>query len=202
MPKKRVMLATSTVALTKSSWVEDRAQLYQIDVQTGVAKVLIDLQQPRLNISSYHGRVRLGADGKSVYYVLWRRPAVDKAHRQAESRRWSQRNRVPKPRHVSQWTIALPRRHDARVRRKRRVQDPIWSKDGQRLIFTTYNNPPHKDGKVDIWTVPAAGGQPKSLNLGLHWSFLLDLSPDGRRMVMRDENFNNELWVIKGLFAK
>ena len=82
------------------------------------------------------------------------------------------------------------------------VQDPIWSKDGQRLIFTTYNNPYSKDKKADVWVVPVAGGQPKAMNLGLHWAFYPDLSPDGRHLVLRDENFNNELWVIRSLFSK
>jgi Tol biopolymer transport system component len=229
MPRARPVWATDGKSLIVRGLYS--SQLHSVDVQTGAVRPLINLEQPPLNGNPYHGRVRLSGDGKSVYYVsdsavqsrkLIVRQNLDGGLAEVLFRSPGTFLSGPSlspdgtmiafaasvgsfPDDDVSMVMVMPvtggqRREVCRV--NDHVQDPIWTKDGQRLIFTTYNNPPRKDGKVDVWTVPAAGGQPKSLNMGLHWTFFPDLSPDGKRLVVRDENFNNELWVIKGLFAK
>jgi Tol biopolymer transport system component len=53
-------------------------------------------------------------------------------------------------------------------RSKAHTLDPVWSKDGRWLFFPTYNTPPLKENKKEIWRVSVQGGAPKPLNIGLH----------------------------------
>jgi hypothetical protein len=81
------------------------------------------------------------------------------------------------------------------------IQDPVWSKDGRWVYFATSRSLGTQEHQVqDIWRVPAGGGTPIRLNLGLHFEMYLDFSPDGRHLVFRDVHFSNELWVMRNLF--
>ena len=81
------------------------------------------------------------------------------------------------------------------------IQDPVWSKDGRWVYFATSRSLGTQEHQVqDIWRVPAGGGTPIRLNLGLHFEMYLDFSPDGRHLVFRDSHVSNELWVMRNLF--
>jgi Tol biopolymer transport system component len=73
---------------------------------------------------------------------------------------------------------------------------PAWSKDGQR-VFVIFG----WDGG-DVFSFPREGGEPKPLGFGLHQKACLDLSPDGTQMVFADEQWSNQLWMIKNLFPE
>ena len=67
----------------------------------------------------------------------------------------------------------------------------VWSKDGQRLFFLI-------GGAVrEAFTVPVDGGEPRPLGIGLHDLYFLDRSPDGKQLMFADEQWNNQLWVLK-----
>ena len=89
-----------------------------------------------------------------------------------------------------------------------RVRDhslsPVWSADGRRVFFTSYDwegniAVPRDQARSDIRVVSADGGEPRPLNIGLHWQNLLDVSPDGTRLVFINEIYKNELWTLKNL---
>jgi Tol biopolymer transport system component len=73
---------------------------------------------------------------------------------------------------------------------------PLWSKDGQR-VFVIFG----WDGG-DVFAFPRDGGEPKPQGFGLHQKACLDLSPDGSQMVFADEQWSNQLWMIKNLFPE
>jgi hypothetical protein len=54
----------------------------------------------------------------------------------------------------------------------------------------------------DVFSFPREGGEPKPLGFGLHQKACLDLSPDGSQMVIADEQWSNQLWMIKNLFPE
>ena len=70
----------------------------------------------------------------------------------------------------------------------------MWSKDGRRLFFI--------QGILvrDLFTISAEGEKPQPLGIGLHDLYFLNLHPDGKQIVFADEQWNNQLWVLKNLF--
>ena len=72
----------------------------------------------------------------------------------------------------------------------------VWSKDGRRLFFLI-------GGAVrEAFTVSAEGGDARPLGIGLHDLYFLDLSPDGKQLLFADEQWNNQLWVLKNVFNR
>jgi Tol biopolymer transport system component len=73
---------------------------------------------------------------------------------------------------------------------------PVWSKDGRWVFFTrrTARGP-------DIMSVSAEGGEPQELGIGLHAQCFLDTHPDGKQILFVDEQWSNQLWVLKNLFG-
>jgi Tol biopolymer transport system component len=89
------------------------------------------------------------------------------------------------------------------LRVKAPTLEPVWSKDGRWLFFATNNDPqvPWGSGRrKDIWRVSVKGGEPKPLNIGLHFAQYLDFSPDGKHLVFSDLTHINELRVMRNLF--
>jgi Tol biopolymer transport system component len=74
------------------------------------------------------------------------------------------------------------------------IEGPVWSKDGARLFFVG-------GWPRDIFCIPAEGGEPQPLDIGLHDLYFLNIHPDGKQIVFADEQYNNQLWVIKNLLA-
>ena len=70
----------------------------------------------------------------------------------------------------------------------------VWSKDGHRVFFKLQGG--------DIYSIPAEGGSPQPLGIGLHSPYFLSLNPDGTQFVFTDEQWNNQLWVLKNLFGE
>ena len=227
MPRDRPLWFSNDTLLVRFA---QTPALYLVDTRSGAAKLLTTLQQPPFNVTPYHGRLQLSADAKSVFYVSGSARATKSIVRQnldggpSQIVYQSQGTFLSGPALSPDGTMlafaassgSFPDDNVSMVmvmpiaggqprevcRVDDHVQNPIWSRDGQRLIFTTYNNPPRKGVRADVWTVPVAGGQPKAMNLGLHWVFFPALSPDGRQLVIRDENFTNDVWVIRNLFSK
>ncbi len=80
------------------------------------------------------------------------------------------------------------------------AREIIWSKDGQRLFFTSRVNNRTGAGGDILW-VSAGGGEPQPLRIGLQDEYFLGMHPDGRQLIFMDENWRNELWVMKNLFS-
>jgi dipeptidyl aminopeptidase/acylaminoacyl peptidase len=85
--------------------------------------------------------------------------------------------------------------------------DPVWSKDGSRIYFTStrVDEPYYELPRSDIYAVPAAGGEPQKLIAVPFQVNAMSLSPDGKRMAFRGEDNRNpirsysqpDLWVVE-----
>lgn len=70
-----------------------------------------------------------------------------------------------------------------------------WSPDGDRLIFARRN---FQENKVEVWQIPAEGGQPK--NLGLSTTDMMSpisIHPDGNRIAFSSGRRKAEVWVME-----
>jgi Tol biopolymer transport system component len=76
---------------------------------------------------------------------------------------------------------------------------PAWSADGRRLFVPVISQSAGVR-LCNLWSVPLDGGKARELSVGLHDIFSLSMSPDGKTLVFMDENYNNELWVMRNLF--
>jgi len=75
----------------------------------------------------------------------------------------------------------------------------VWSNDGRRLFFMIGTG---EYRRADIYSIPAEGGEPQPLGIGLHDLYFLSLHPDGKQIAFADEQFDNQLWVLKNLFGE
>ncbi|MBI4472548.1 MAG: PD40 domain-containing protein [Acidobacteria bacterium] len=69
-----------------------------------------------------------------------------------------------------------------------------WTPDGKSILF-------HKIGG-GLWLVPAAGGQPRNIDLGVAGARGLHIHPNGRQVVfVAPDNPTNEVWVMENWLA-
>ncbi len=71
----------------------------------------------------------------------------------------------------------------------------VWTKDGRHVLVTTVDTA----RRMRVWAFPAAGGEPKKLDLTMERMSALDLSPDGRRLIFTGTQTKPELWTITNL---
>jgi len=113
------------------------------------------------------------------------------------------------PQHI--WTVQAPRTADERVTPKQMTSGRfdednfLWSRDGSQIYFTSthIDEPYYELPKTDIYSIPAAGGQPVHLTTFDMDAGNFSLSPDGRRLafvaeVTQPVNSYTEpdLWVL------
>jgi Tol biopolymer transport system component len=78
------------------------------------------------------------------------------------------------------------------------IEGTAWTSDGRRLLFS-WGLP---NASRDIFTIPAEGGEAQPLGIGLHVLYYLNIHPNGKQIVFTDEDWNNQLWVLKNLFSQ
>ena len=84
------------------------------------------------------------------------------------------------------------------------LRDVVWGRDGQRLFMTSsinrFDGPITTEVGADIWTVRIDGTDAKPLGIGLNDQYYLNIHPNGRQLIFMDENYRNELWIMRNLF--
>lgn len=78
------------------------------------------------------------------------------------------------------------------------IEGTAWTSDGRRLLFSWGL----ANASREIFTIPAEGGEPQPLGIGLHVLYYLNIHPDGKQIAFVDEQWNNQLWVLKNLFGQ
>jgi Tol biopolymer transport system component len=81
------------------------------------------------------------------------------------------------------------------------ISHVTWSADGRRLFYASRAGR-HVGDKVieiagDIWTVGIDGSDPRPLGIGLSDAYQLNIHPNGKQLIWMEENFRNELWVLR-----
>jgi Tol biopolymer transport system component len=71
----------------------------------------------------------------------------------------------------------------------------MWTRDGQYILGAGADN----EHQQRVWAFPAAGGDPRQLDLTMQAFGSGDVSPDGRHLVVTGISVRNELWTIKNL---
>jgi Tol biopolymer transport system component len=86
------------------------------------------------------------------------------------------------------------------------IRGVTWSLDGRRLFYSSagdhlQTNDPLStapgEWRRDIWTVGIDGSDPRPLGVGLQDEYFLNTHPNGRSLVFMEENYRNELWMLR-----
>ena len=126
----------------------------------------------------------ISADGRQLGFI-----AIDGTHRETQS-----------------WTLmTVPATggepHDVRRFTEVGITDLAFSRDGNRLYYTSKVNR-FSGGTItevggDIWTIGIDGSNPQPVKLGLRDEYFLRMHPNGRQLVFMEENYRNELWMLR-----
>jgi Tol biopolymer transport system component len=76
---------------------------------------------------------------------------------------------------------------------------PVWSRDGKHIFIATA--PPKGKPNGEIWSVSVDGGEPQPLEIGLSGPEDLNLHPDGKQLVFTNDEWHDEIWVLKNLLT-
>jgi len=75
-----------------------------------------------------------------------------------------------------------------------------WSPDGSRLLFARRN---FQENKVEVWQIPAEGGQPQSLGLSTtDMTSSISIHPDGNRIAFSSGQRKAEVWVMENFLPQ
>ena len=80
------------------------------------------------------------------------------------------------------------------------IRDLAWARDGKRLFYASGQSGQGASiapSAGDIWTVNTDGGNARPLGLGLQSQYSLDMHPSGRQLIFMEENYRNELWMVR-----
>ncbi len=77
----------------------------------------------------------------------------------------------------------------------------VWTRDGRTILYIKRTGDANK-GKGELWMVPAAGGEPKSLGLNMERMYHLRLHPDGKRIVFTSEKVVLGVWAMDNFLPK
>ncbi|MFQ5817037.1 MAG: hypothetical protein ACE5H2_03655 [Terriglobia bacterium] len=76
-----------------------------------------------------------------------------------------------------------------------------WTPDGAHLLFGRWRNW-SADGRVELWRVPAAGGEPQKLGLAMEGLRGVRIHPDGRRIAFTAGSDKGEVWVLENFLPE
>jgi Tol biopolymer transport system component len=86
--------------------------------------------------------------------------------------------------------------------REKDINTLAWSSDGHYLFFGKRQDA--KSNAVEVWRIPAAGGDPQKLELSMSNLMHMRFHPDGRRIAFTAsiQPEKRELWVMKNFLPK
>lgn len=79
------------------------------------------------------------------------------------------------------------------------IRTIAWTRDGQYVIYGIYGGKPDNKEIVELWRIPAKGGEPQKLELEMSNLMHLRFHPDGRRIAFTamTQPEKAEVWVME-----
>ena len=200
---------------------EGRRGLMHVDVQTGDATLLV----PLLERDTYFPRFDCSPDGKTIFYVSQDAPegndrtlfAWDLQTRRetalvrrrslgsfsvSPDGRWLVLTAWGEPTNSQVLFIMPTAGGDLRELVRIGAEEsngrvtPLWTPDGRWVIFAKgARGKPTRD--VQLWRIPAEGGEPTRLDVTIDNLWRLRLHPDGRRIAFDTSGGKAEVWVLE-----
>lgn len=73
----------------------------------------------------------------------------------------------------------------------------VWTPDGSHLLFGRWRHWGAQNPTVELWRVPAKGGEPQRVGLAMDRLRDLGIHPDGRRLTFTAGELKAEVWVLE-----
>ncbi|MBI2835516.1 MAG: serine/threonine-protein kinase [Acidobacteria bacterium] len=81
-----------------------------------------------------------------------------------------------------------------------------WTPDGANILFTRFRTDAMLGrgvrGPIELWSVPATGGAPRSLNLKGDQLAAVRVSPDGARIAFRTGQPSGDFWLMRNFLPR
>ncbi len=77
-------------------------------------------------------------------------------------------------------------------------QTGLWTRDGKYVLGVVEES----DSMRRVWAFPAAGGEPRKLDITFESITTAELSPDGRHLAFTGTQTKGEVWAIKNLLPR
>jgi Tol biopolymer transport system component len=184
--------------------------LLSIDIQTGEASVLAGVESD--DPIFYPARA---ADGKSVYFIRSGKELQRLIRLDLESRAETEILRSSEALGSFRFALSPDGRQMAVIEgdkitvgkidgmelrelaRIKGITTMAWTKDGKNILSLKPRD--GSDDVVDLWTIPANGGQSRKAGLSLSRLMHLRVSPDGRNIAFTasEQPGRSELWVME-----
>ena len=203
----------------------ERDGLFRIDARTGAVSVLM-----RNNAETgYLARARLSPDGKVVYFQrhggggIFAYDFADKRERRLFDGQVGALDLSPDGKRLAFVSVDLsapgfPRRvfllstgggEPKEIFRwsSGGGQVPIaWAADGKRLILGKKDESrrtlPHEQPEIELWSLPAEGGEPRKLGLGMPGLLSVSMHPSGNRVALYTREQELEVWAIENFLPE
>ena len=94
------------------------------------------------------------------------------------------------------WLLDLARGTLSRFTTEHDNRDPVWTRDGQRIVYGSYRN-----GRYGLFSKPADGSGPEEqLTSSEHWQAPSTFSPDGKAMAYLQwhPETQADIWILSG----
>ncbi len=194
--------------------------IFRIDVQTGNFSPVVQ------NKTLLGWPAVWSGDGKSVYYFLLSKPRVSLMAHDIETGQETELHSVTQPSNYQGGALSPDGKElavltaDLGSGTKVLLVLPIgggaprevlrgaplqgftiaWTADGRNLLFASRTNPTVL--QTDLWLVPAAGGQPRKLDLSADDLSDLSVHRDGRRIAYTSGRDKTEVWALENLLSR
>jgi len=77
-----------------------------------------------------------------------------------------------------------------------------WTADGQGILFSKVLSHKMEEQKLELWRIPAEGGEAQNLGLSMDRLVITSINPDGKHIAYMSGSYSGEVWVMENFLPE